>query len=148
MGTLQLHDIGGLRKALAGVSVWATGGKGWLAKLLHGRPQLSWMLQIPGHLCWRRLSHRVPARLAVFFKIYGQWPLQNVLPFQSTTWGCTIYFMSRMWGGVLFVTSPTYYSTWSAALFPSSSPCFPPSLSCLYRLSHTFAVGAIKKKKS
>lgn len=86
-------------KALACASVW---GLAWESRCLFDagcRPSLLAALLTQGtQLDWlylEDLSTMAPSSVLV-------------LPCQSSTWGCATYFMSRMWGGVLFVTSPTH----------------------------------------
>lgn len=144
MGRLQLHGIG---KASAGFSVWGRGRVEWSTR------QAAAAVVDPDcrpSLFWRRFSRRAPARLGVFFEIYGQWRLQAVLPFQSTTWGCATCFMSRVWERVRGCPV-CYFSYLVCCPFPSSSLCLRLLLACFFLSSlssiflYSFAGEQIKK---
>ncbi len=110
--------------------------------LIHGRPQMSRM-QIPGHLCWQRLSRRTPTRKAVSLRSMGQWHLQVYCRSNQRRGGVQYTFCRACGvGGALSATSPT--QSLSPPLLSTCLPaCFLPPCLCLF--IHAFAGGAIQQ---
>ncbi len=60
-----------------------------------------------GHLSWGRFSRRTPTWVGVSLRSMDDGRCKSILPYQSSTWGCRIDFISRLWDGVEFVTTLT-----------------------------------------
>lgn len=109
MGTLQLHGIEHLGKASIG---WCLCGRKSLTRYVFdpdSRPSFDALMAAlvtqGSSLDWSYLEDLWTMACA------------SILPYQSKMWGCGIYFISRVWGGVL--SRLLLLFTRSAALFPS-----------------------------